>query len=105
VEAPPDEVRQEEVYLYRIRPQEGFGLQYLYSRPESARGALDQPLAVRENDYTVMPFGYHPVAAPPGYDVYYLWFLAGETRQMRPHDDPAYAWLKTEGLAPRTYPE
>jgi 5-deoxy-glucuronate isomerase len=105
VEALPDEVRQEEAYLYRVRPPEGFGLQYLYSRPESPRGALDQALAVRKNDYTIMPFGYHPMAAPPGYDVYYLWFLADETRQMRLHDDPAFAWVKTDELAPRAYPE
>jgi 5-deoxy-glucuronate isomerase len=104
VEALPDEVQQEELYLYKIRPAEGFGLQYLYSRPDSPRGELERALAVRNNDLTLMPFGYHPVAAPPGYDVYYLWFLVGPKRLMRPHDDPLYAWIKTEPAEERDYP-
>jgi 5-deoxy-glucuronate isomerase len=105
VEALPDEVQQEELYLYKIRPAEGFGVQVFYSRPDSPRGELDEAVAVRENDLTLMPFGYHPVAAPPGYDVYYLWFLAGPKRLMRPHDDPVYAWIKTAPREPRTYPQ
>lgn len=105
IEALPDEVQQEEIYLYKIRPAEGFGIQYIYSRPESPHGALEQPMAVRENDITIMPFGYHPVAAPPGYDVYYLWFLGGPKRLMRPHDDPAYAWIKTPRQETRSYPK
>jgi 5-deoxy-glucuronate isomerase len=104
VEALPEEVQQEELYLFKLRPAEGFGLQYCYSRPESPHGALEQVLAVRQDDVTLMPFGYHPVAAPPGYDVYYLWFLAGPKRLMRPHDDPVYAWVKTASQEPRTYP-
>lgn len=105
VEALPDEVQQEELYLYKIRPEGGFGLQYLYSRPESLCGELEQALAVRQDDFTLMPFGYHPVAAPPGYDVYYLWFLSGPKRLMRPHDDPAYAWIKTAPAEERFYPK
>jgi 5-deoxy-glucuronate isomerase len=106
VESPPDEVKQEELYLYRIRPESGFGIQYFYTPAGSPYGPLDQALAVRDNDLTLMPFGYHPVAAPPGYDVYYLWFLAGERRVMRPHDDPAHAWITAEstGEPTRTYP-
>jgi 5-deoxy-glucuronate isomerase len=104
VEAPPDEVRQEELYYYQVRPAQGFGLQYIYTPAGSPHGVLDLALAVRHNDVTLMPYGYHPVAAPPGYDVYYLWFLAGATRAMRPHDDPAHAWVKDAPVAPRTYP-
>ncbi len=101
VEAPPDEVKQEELYLYKMRPERGFGIQYFYTPPGSSYGELDQALAVRHNDLTLIPFGYHPVAAPPGYDVYYLWFLAGERRVMRPHDDPSHAWIKSEITAER----
>ncbi|HEV2236457.1 MAG TPA: 5-deoxy-glucuronate isomerase [Ktedonobacterales bacterium] len=104
VEALPEEVRQEELYYYQVRPERGFGLQYLYTPDGSPHGALDQALAVRHRDVTLMPYGYHPVAAPPGYDLYYLWFLAGATRLMRPHDDPAHAWVKDAPDAPRTYP-
>jgi 5-deoxy-glucuronate isomerase len=104
VEALPDEVRQEELYLYRIRPEHGFGLQYLYTASGSPHRALDQAVVVYHNDIVVIPNGYHPVAAPPGYDVYYLWFLAGPARLMRPRDDPAHAWVKTDPLEPRAYP-
>jgi 5-deoxy-glucuronate isomerase len=103
-EALPAEVRQEELYYYHVRPEQGFGMQYLYTPSGSPHGALDQALAVRHHDVTLMPYGYHPVAAPPGYDVYYLWFLAGATRLMRPHDDPAHAWVKDAHQAPRAYP-
>jgi 5-deoxy-glucuronate isomerase len=109
VEAPPDEVKQEELYLFKVRPEAGFGIQYFYTPPGSPYGPLDEALAVRQNDVTLMPFGYHPVAAPPGYDVYYLWFLSGESRELRPHDDPAHAWIKTEisaaGEPTRSYPQ
>jgi 5-deoxy-glucuronate isomerase len=104
VEALPNEVQQEELYLYKIRPEGGFGLQYLYSPADSPRGPLEQALAVRNDDITVMPFGYHPVAAPPGYDVYYLWFLAGPKRLMLPRDDPAHSWVKTALNESRQYP-
>jgi 5-deoxy-glucuronate isomerase len=105
VEALPDEVRQEELYLFKTRPANGFGLQYFYTNADSPHGALDETVAVRNNDITLIPFGYHPVAAPPGYDVYYLWFLSGATRLMRPHDDPAHVWIKTAPGKPRIYPK
>jgi len=105
VAALPDEVQQEELYFYKLRPADGFGIQYIYSRADSPRGALEAPLAVRENDVTVIPYGYHPVAAPPGYDVYYLWFLSGPARLMRPHDDAAYAWVKSNPTTARSYPQ
>ncbi len=105
VEALPEEAQQEELYLFKIRPAEGFGLQYFYSRPDSPRGALEEVVAVRNDDVTLIPFGYHPVAAPPGYDVYYLWFLAGPTRLMRPHDDPLHAWIQTASAEERFYPQ
>jgi 5-deoxy-glucuronate isomerase len=104
VEALPDEVQQEELYFYKFRPAEGFGMQYVYSRSDSPHGALDEALPLHEDDVTFMPFGYHPVAAPPGYDVYYLWFLAGETRLMRPHDDPVHSWIKQQPAESRSYP-
>ena len=104
-EAPPDEVQQSELYLYKVRPEHGFGIQYFYTNAGSAYGDLDQAVSVRANDVTIMPFGYHPVAAPPGYDVYYLWFLSGPTRLLKPNDDPAHAWIKTASAEQRDYPQ
>jgi 5-deoxy-glucuronate isomerase len=102
----PHEVAQEEVYFYKLRPQDGFGIQYVYSPGVEGgdRPPIDEAHAVRHNDFSVISYGYHPVAAPPGYDVYYLWFLAGRTRLMLPHDDPAHGWIAAgDGLA-RHYP-
>ena len=101
----PDEVQQEELYLYRIRPDNGFGIQCWYTRADSPFEALDASAVVRANDVTIMPYGYHPVAAPPGYDVYYLWFMAGPVREMHPNDDPDHAWIKTAPATPRSYPQ
>lgn len=87
---PPNEYKLEEVYFYRVDPPQGFGLQRLYSDD----GTFDQSFTVQDNDVIVFPKGYHPMAAAPGYTVYYLWVLAGETRTMSFRDDPAHAWVK-----------
>ena len=87
----PEEVKLEEVYHFRVQPEQGFGIQRIYS-PESG---LEECYAVGQGDTVVIPRGYHPVAAAPGYALYYLWMLAGETRVMKPNDDPAHAWVKT----------
>ena len=31
---------------------------------------------VRDGDAVLLPYGYHPVSAPPGYRLYYLWAIA-----------------------------
>jgi 5-deoxy-glucuronate isomerase len=90
VNAPPDEVKMEEVYHFRVNPRNGFGVQRIYT----ADGEIEEVYAVREGDTVIIPRGYHPVAAAPGYAVYYLWILAGEERKMRPRDDPQHAWVK-----------
>jgi 5-deoxy-glucuronate isomerase len=87
----PDEVKLEEIYYFRVDPPEGFGIQRIYT----ADGKMDEVYAIRDGDTVVIPRGYHPVAAAPGYRVYYLWMLAGPERIMRPRDDPAHAWVHT----------
>jgi 5-deoxy-glucuronate isomerase len=86
---PPDEVRLQEVYHFRLQPSQGFGIQRLYS-PE--RG-LDEVLVVEDGDTVLIPYGYHPVVAAPGYRLYYFWALAGEGRELRLREDPAHAWV------------
>jgi 5-deoxy-glucuronate isomerase len=90
---PPGEVRLQEVYHFRVQPGQGFGIQRLYS-PE--RG-IDRALVVEEGDTVLLPFGYHPVVAAPGYRLYYLWALAGEGRELRLREDPAHAWIAAGG--------
>jgi 5-deoxy-glucuronate isomerase len=78
----------EEVYHFRIDPPQGFGHQMLYSGDgESVTHA------VRDGDAVLLPYGYHPVSAPPGYRVCYLWAMAGAERRLALHEDPAHSWI------------
>jgi 5-deoxy-glucuronate isomerase len=87
---PPGEVVLEEVYYYRARSPEAFGVQRLYS-PQ--RG-VDLTLTVRDGDLLLVPFGYHAFTAAPGYDFYYLNALAGDRYSMAASDDPTLAWIR-----------
>ncbi len=89
VEAPPDEVKLEEIYFYKLYPPQGFGMQRIYS-PE--RG-INDAYVVENNDTILIPYGYHPVAAVPGYRLYYLWALAGQNRVMKLREDPTHSWV------------
>lgn len=79
----------EEVYFFRVDPPQGFGVQMLYSPSRE----IDQAYRVLDGDVTLLPFGYHPVAAAPGYRIYYLWALAGAERHLSVQDDPDHAWV------------
>jgi 5-deoxy-glucuronate isomerase len=78
----------EEVYYYRVDPADGFGLQTLYTA--DGESVTHQ---VRDGDLVLLPYGYHPACAPPGYRLYYLWAIAGQQRQLAVFEDPAYRWL------------
>ena len=78
----------EEVYYFRIDPPQGFGQQMLYT----ADGECVTH-AVKDGDTVLLPYGYHPVSAPPGYRLYYLWGMAGEQRKLALHEDPAHKWI------------
>ena len=86
----PEESKLEEFYLFKMEPEEGFGLTRLYT----AEGDLDTAYVIRNNSFLLIPRGYHPIAVIPGYKLYYLWVLAGEGRKLVPNDDPAFKWLK-----------
>jgi 5-deoxy-glucuronate isomerase len=85
---PPDEVRLEEIYYFKVAPEGGFGVQLRYGP------AGEESFMVREGDVAVIGSGYHPVVAAPGYQLYYLWALAGEGRDMAPWFDPRHAWVQ-----------
>ena len=78
----------EEVYYFRIDPPQGFGQQMLYTSDGEC-----VTHAVKDGDTVLLPYGYHPVSAPPGYRVYYLWGMAGEQRKLALHEDPAHKWI------------
>jgi 5-deoxy-glucuronate isomerase len=82
------EPKLEEVYYYRVDPPHGFGHQMLYTADgESVTHT------VRDGDAVLLPYGYHPVSAPPGYRLYYLWAIAGAERKLAMHEDPAHSWI------------
>jgi len=89
-----EESKMEEVYLYKFNPPQGFGLQRIYTSPDDP-SPLDVTYAVKDGDVVVLPRGYHPVVAAPGYQLLYLWALAGETRNYGAwSDDPDHSWIK-----------
>jgi 5-deoxy-glucuronate isomerase len=79
----------EEVYYYRLAPPSGFGLQSLYTSDGEA--VTHQ---VRDGDLVLLPYGYHPVCAPPGHTIYYLWAIAGERRELAVFEDPDFRWVQ-----------
>lgn len=85
LERPPIEVRLEEVYLFKVDPPAGFGVQVRYD------DAGEEARTVHDGDAVVIRSGYHPVVAAPGYSLYYLWAMAGDGRRMIPYLDPIHA--------------
>jgi len=84
----------EEIYYYRIEPQNGFAIHRNYRKDK----IFDELFAVQNGDAVLVTQGFHPVAAAPGSNVYFLNYLAGdllnEARATPPFDDPDYAWIK-----------
>jgi len=86
---PPHEVCFQEIYHFRLNPRQGFGFQRVYA-PERN---VDITYVVEDGDTVLVPFGYHPVVAAPGYELYYLWALVGEGRTLMAREDPAHSWV------------
>ena len=90
---PPDEVRLEELYYFKVDPPQGFGFQRVYTDDRS----LDEAYVIENDTFVMIPRGYHPVSAAPGYRIYYLWVLAGGSLEMAPRDDPDHQWVLEAG--------
>lgn len=90
----PREAVYEEVYVFAVKPAGGFGIQRIYERGNAA-DALDELIAVEDGDTVIIPRGYHPVVAAPGYQLGYIWALCGHGRTYGAwSDDPAHAWIR-----------
>jgi 5-deoxy-glucuronate isomerase len=74
----PREAYLEETYYHRLRRPGGFAVQRVYDGERT----LDATLAVGDGEVVLVPRGYHPVSATPGYDLYYLNVMA----------DPSHHW-------------
>lgn len=90
VHDPPGEADLDEIYYYRTSHPSAFALQRLYSPDESR----DSVVTVRDGDVVLIRDGYHPVVAGPGYDVYYLNFIAGSWRTLANTEDPRHKWIR-----------
>jgi len=93
----PREAVLEEIYSYRFRRPDAWGIQRLYR----ADGSRDLLWAVRDGETVLVPDGYHPFVATHGDDAYYLNCLAGDVRTMACSFDPALepvmdAWVSME---------
>ncbi|HUF39621.1 MAG TPA: 5-deoxy-glucuronate isomerase [Anaerolineales bacterium] len=86
----------EEIYYYRIEPGSGFAIHRNYRKD----GDFDELFTVRDRDAVLVTQGFHPVAAAPGSNVYFLNYLAGEPeddeRGTPPYDDPDWSWIKED---------
>jgi 5-deoxy-glucuronate isomerase len=85
---PPNETYLEETYYHRMARPEGFAVQLVYTEDRS----LDEAIQVRNGDVVLVPRGYHPVAAGPGYDLYYLNVMAGPRRRWLVTTDADHRW-------------
>lgn len=85
----PNESYLEETYYHKVQPPQGFAVQKVYTEDRS----LDETMTVGDDDTVLVPRGYHAVAAPPGYDLYYLNVMAGPVREWKFKNDPDHEWL------------
>ncbi|REK59590.1 MAG: 5-deoxy-glucuronate isomerase [Geobacillus sp.] len=91
----PHESYLEETYYHKINHEHGFALQRVYTDDRS----LDETIVIKNGDVVLVPKGYHPVAAPPGYEVYYLNVMAGPVRTWKFQNDPDHQWVMESKLA------
>ena len=85
----PTETYLEETYYHRLNPADGWGVQRVFTDDLS----LNETMAVYDHDLVLVPEGYHPCAAPYGYEMYYLNVMAGPMRKWRFQNDPKVDWL------------
>ena len=85
----PQESQLEETYYHRLSPPQGFALQRVYTDDRS----LDETLCAEDGDVVLVPRGYHPVAAPHGYELYYLNVMAGPVRTWKFNNAKEHEWL------------
>lgn len=87
---PGIEAKMEEIYFFKLNPVHGFGTQTIY------KDGSNLTFTIKDYDAVTIPWGYHPVSAAPGTSLYYLWFLAGDERELRPHTDPDFKYLEEQ---------
>jgi len=79
----------EETYYHRLNPEQGFGIQRVFTED----GTLDQTLSMANHDVVLVPKGHHPCSVPYGYEMYYLNVMAGPLRKWRFQNHPDHHWI------------
>ena len=86
----------EETYYYRIQPEDGVAFHRNYRLDTD----FDEIIPAGHGDCVLVTQGFHPVAAAPGSNVYFLNYLAGEpqneARNYKPVEDPSTVWIKDD---------
>ena len=104
----------EEIYYFEAAPDRSWTpggatdpVGYFRGYPSDDRD-YNQLIEVRPGDVVLVPYGFHgPVAAPPGYDLYFMNVMAGPDpdRSWNIVDDPHHQWVRDmwegEGPDPR----
>ena len=85
----PAEGVREEIYFFLFQPEQGFGLQCMYTKD----GEIDACYRVKSNDLVEFPKGYHTTVGAPGYNTYFLWLMAGEHQGFYRSNDPEHDWV------------
>ncbi len=85
----PRESVAEEIYYFLFDKEQGFGFQSLYT----ADGKIDETYRVQNNDLVEFPEGYHLTMTAPGYQMYILWFMAGDEQGIHRTNDPKHEWI------------
>jgi 5-deoxy-glucuronate isomerase len=93
----PAESRHDEIYNFRFRPRQGFGLQLL----QRDAGSVGDAYHLVDGSTILVDRGYHPCVVAPGYAMYYFTILAGLSQ--RPlvqffHPDHAYQLETIPGI-------
>lgn len=88
---PPTEVDLDEIYYFRMADSNGFAFQHLYGGKHGSECIVK----AGDGDVVLVHSGYHSVVAGPGYDTYYLNFLAGTSRDLAVTDDAQHIWIRS----------
>ena len=86
----PKECIAEEIYYFLFEPEQGFGIQCLYTTD----GEIDEAYRVKNDELVELPYGYHTTVTTPGYKSYFLWLMAGDYQGFNRSNDPQHDWIK-----------
>ena len=85
----PNETRHDEVYNFRFKPSNGFGMQLL----EPDEDKLGDAFHIVDGSSFAIKSGYHPCVVAPGYEMYYFTILGGlSQRSLVQYFQPEHAW-------------